>query len=93
MPPRAVSNSSDMIAGFVSDTRSPTISRDGKVGCHATAVIATTEHHSSDATAGCAPSAHGENPVSGLAAPTMTCASSASAVITASGPSPLDSRR
>ncbi len=61
-----------MIDGFVSATRSETISRDGALGCHAITVMPTTEHQRSDATAGCAPSAHGENPVSGFSAPTIS---------------------
>ncbi len=82
-----------MIAGLVSATRSETIARDGMLGCHATTVIATVQHHRSDATAGCAPSAQGEKPVSGLSAPTTTCATKTSAVATASAPRPSDSRR
>ena len=77
-----------MIAGFVSVMRSETIARDGMLGCHATTVIATVQHQSSEATAGCAPSAHGENCVSGLSAPITICATNVIAVARASGPSP-----
>ena len=79
-----------MIAGLVSATMSDTSSRDGSVGRHATAVSATVRHHTSDASAGCAPRAHGEKPESGFAAPTATCAANATAVRTANVPRPGD---
>ena len=72
---------------------SETSSRVGSAGCHATTVSATVRHQTSDASAGCAPSAQGEKPDSGFAAPTAICATNATAVLIASAPSPGASRR
>ena len=82
-----------MIAGFVSATRSRTSWPWGAVDRQETAASATTLHQSKLAAAGCAPSAQGENPVSGFAAPIATCAEKMAAVAIASGPRPGASRR
>jgi len=82
-----------MIAGFVSETRSRTRTPCRAAGRHATAVRATTLHQRRLAAAGCAPSAHGENCVSGFAAPIATCRTKIAAVAIARGPSPGASRR
>ena len=64
-----------MIAGFVSATRSRSVVvASARTGRHARTASATVAHQSAVATAGCAPSGHGEKPVSGLSAPTTTCA-------------------
>ena len=82
-----------MIAGFVSAMRSATSARWCEAGRQATAARATTLHHKRLAAAGCAPSAHGEKPVNGFAAPIATCAMKITPVPIASGPSPDASRR
>ena len=83
-----------MIAGFVSATRSlSVVVASARTGRQARTASATTEHQSAVATAGCAPSGHGEKPVSGFNAPMATWSTNRTAVRIAAMPSPGISRR
>ena len=83
-----------MIAGFVRAMRSRrVVVASARTGRHARTASATVAHHSAVATAGCAPSGHGENPVSGLSAPTTICAMNSEPVSAAATPRPGISRR
>jgi len=83
-----------MIAGFVSATRSRSVVvASARTGRQARTASATVAHQSAVATAGCAPSGHGEKPVSGLSAPSATCSAKSDPVSTAATPRPAISRR